>query len=59
METIERRLERFFAEYEARFNRTLGANPEIFGYITGDESKVLKEHGLIPGQVSETASSTG
>ncbi len=23
--------------------------PKIFGYITGDESKVLKEHGLMPG----------
>ena len=23
--------------------------PKIFGYITGDEQKVLKEHGLMPG----------
>jgi hypothetical protein len=26
-----------------------GGTPKIFGYITGDESKVLKEHGLVPG----------
>ena len=26
-----------------------GGVPKIFGYITGDESEVLKEHGLIPG----------
>jgi hypothetical protein len=24
--------------------------PKIFAYITGDEQKVLKEHGLIPGE---------
>jgi hypothetical protein len=27
----------------------LGGTPKIFGYITGDESKVLKEYGLLPG----------
>lgn len=28
--------------------QTLGGMHRIFGYITGDEQKVLKEHGLIP-----------
>jgi hypothetical protein len=28
MDTFNRQLERFFAEYEARFNRVLGENPE-------------------------------
>ncbi len=28
MDTLHRQLERFFAEYEARFNRVLGENPE-------------------------------
>lgn len=31
------------------FLQTLGGQPKIFAYITGDEAKVLKEHGLIPG----------
>jgi hypothetical protein len=26
----------------------VGGEPKIFAYITGDEQKLLKEHGLIP-----------
>jgi hypothetical protein len=29
--------------------QTIGGSPKIFGDITGDEQKVLKEHGLMPG----------
>jgi len=31
------------------FLQLLGNQPKIFAYITGDEQKVLQEHGLIPG----------
>lgn len=31
------------------FVRTIGEKPRIFGYITGDEQKLLRERGLIPG----------
>jgi hypothetical protein len=30
------------------FVQTLGDTPKIFAYITGDEQRVLQEHGLIP-----------
>lgn len=31
------------------FLQTLDGQPKVFAYITGDEQKVLREHGLIPG----------
>ncbi len=31
------------------FVQTIGNKPRIFGYITGDEQKLLRERGLIPG----------
>lgn len=31
------------------FVQTIGEKPRIFGYITGDEQKLLRERGLIPG----------
>jgi hypothetical protein len=31
------------------FVQILGGKPRIFGYITGDEQKLLRERGLIPG----------
>ncbi|HOI58484.1 MULTISPECIES: hypothetical protein [unclassified Methanoculleus] len=30
------------------FVQTIGEKPRIFGYITGDEQKLLRERGLIP-----------
>lgn len=30
------------------FVRVEDEEPKIFGYVTGDEKKVLQEHGLIP-----------
>jgi hypothetical protein len=30
------------------FLQTLGEDPKIFAYITGDEQKILRERGLIP-----------
>ncbi len=31
------------------FVQTIGGVPRIFGYITGDEQKLLRERGLSPG----------
>lgn len=31
------------------FVQTIGGVPRIFGYVTGDEQKLLHERGLIPG----------
>ena len=31
------------------FLQALDGQPKVFAYITGDEQKVLREHGLIPG----------
>ncbi len=31
------------------FVQTVGDQPRIFGYITGDEQRLLRERGLIPG----------
>lgn len=32
------------------FVQTLGEKSKIFAYITGDEQKIMKEHGLIPSE---------
>jgi hypothetical protein len=31
------------------FPQIIGDTPKVFAYITGDEQKTLREHGLIPG----------
>ncbi|MGB3831401.1 MAG: hypothetical protein WA975_06025 [Mesorhizobium sp.] len=44
METSVRRL---FERYERSMARSLGEEPKIFGWVTGDEQALLRKHGII------------